>query len=50
LRIEAEVRDLLGVEDVLAFPTLTHIHNGVLPALVGQGTVLVDRRTHRTTR
>jgi len=36
------------VSDVLCFPTLTHIHNGVLPALAGEGTVLVDIRAHRT--
>jgi 8-amino-7-oxononanoate synthase len=47
-RIEAAVAELLGVEDVLAFPTLTHTHNGVLPALAAQGTLLVDRRAHRT--
>jgi 8-amino-7-oxononanoate synthase len=46
--VEAAVRDLLEVEDVLAFPTLTHTHNGVLPALAGQGTLLVDRRAHRS--
>ena len=33
---------------MLAFPTLTHTHNGVLPALAGEGTVLVDHRAHRT--
>jgi 8-amino-7-oxononanoate synthase len=47
-RVEAAVAELLGVDDVLAFPTLTHIHNGVLPALAAQGTLLVDRRAHRT--
>jgi 8-amino-7-oxononanoate synthase len=47
-RVEAAVAELLGVEDVLAFPTLTHVHNGVLPALAAQGTVLVDRRAHRS--
>jgi 8-amino-7-oxononanoate synthase len=47
-RVEAAVSELLGVEDVLAFPTLTHTHNGVLPALAGEGTVLVDARAHRT--
>jgi 8-amino-7-oxononanoate synthase len=47
-RVEAAVAELLGAEDVLAFPTLTHNHNGVLPALAAQGTVLVDRRAHRT--
>ena len=47
-RLEAAVRELLGVEDVLAFPTLTHTHNGVLPALAGEGTLLVETRGHRT--
>src|SRR5215208_3040513 len=47
-RVETAVSELLGVEDVLAFPTLTHTHNGVLPALAGEGTVLVDLRAHRT--
>jgi 8-amino-7-oxononanoate synthase len=47
-RVEATVSELLGVEDVLCFPTLTHTHNGVLPALAGEGTVLVDARAHRT--
>jgi 8-amino-7-oxononanoate synthase len=47
-QIEAAVRELLGVEDVLAFPSLTQTHNGVLPALAGDGTLLVDNRGHRT--
>jgi 8-amino-7-oxononanoate synthase len=47
-RAEAAIGELLGVEDVLAFPTLTHTHNGVLPALARAGTLLVDRRAHRT--
>jgi 8-amino-7-oxononanoate synthase len=47
-RVEATVSQLLGVEDVLCFPTLTHTHNGVLPALAGEGTVLLDHRAHRT--
>jgi 8-amino-7-oxononanoate synthase len=47
-QVEAEVADLLGVEDALAFATLTHIHNGVLPALVGEGTLLIDARAHQT--
>jgi 8-amino-7-oxononanoate synthase len=46
--VEAAVSELLGVEDVLAFPTLTHTHNGVIPALAEEGTLLVDRRAHRT--
>ena len=47
-RVEAAVSELLGVEEALAFPTLTHIHSGVLPALAGEGTDLVDLRAHRT--
>ena len=46
--MEAEVVDLLGVEDALAFPTLTPIHNGVLPALASEGTLLIDGRAHQT--
>jgi 8-amino-7-oxononanoate synthase len=42
------VAELLGAADVLALPTLTHTHNGVLPALVGEGTLLVDVRAHQT--
>jgi signal transduction histidine kinase len=51
-RVEDAVAELLGVEDVLAFPTLTHIHSGVLPALTAGGTLLADRRATRpsTTR
>ena len=47
-RVEAAVAELLEVEDALAFPTLTHTHNGVVPALAGEGTLLVDTRGHRT--
>jgi hypothetical protein len=36
-QVEAEVAELLGAEDVLALPTLTHTHFGVLPALAGEG-------------
>jgi 8-amino-7-oxononanoate synthase len=47
-RVEAAVGELLGVADALAFPTLTHTHNGVVPALAGEGTLLVDIRAHQT--
>jgi 8-amino-7-oxononanoate synthase len=47
-RVEAAVAELLGAADVLALPTLTHTHNGVLPALAGEGTLLVDIRAHQT--
>jgi 8-amino-7-oxononanoate synthase len=46
--IEEELTALLGAEDSLAFPTITHIHMSVLPTLVGKGAVFVDRYAHRT--
>jgi 8-amino-7-oxononanoate synthase len=47
-QVEAELVDLLGAEDALALPTLTHVHYGVLPALVNEGTLLLDTRAHQT--
>ena len=47
-QIEAGMRELLGVEDVLLLPTLTHIHAAVIPVLADGGTVLVDSRAHKT--
>jgi 8-amino-7-oxononanoate synthase len=47
-QIEEELRGLLGVEDVLLLPTLTHIHAAVIPVLAGSGTVLLDARAHKT--
>jgi 8-amino-7-oxononanoate synthase len=47
-QVEAELVELLGVEDALALPTLTHTHYGVLPALAGEGTLLIDARAHQT--
>jgi 8-amino-7-oxononanoate synthase len=47
-QVEAELVELLGVENALCLPTLTHIHNGVLPALAGEGTLLIDTRAHQT--
>src|SRR4051812_46134529 len=43
--IEASVARLLGVEDALVLPTVTHIHTSVLPALAGRGTIFVDGGT-----
>jgi 8-amino-7-oxononanoate synthase len=45
---EDQVTDLLGCEDVLALPSITHIHTGAIPLLAGGGTVFVDSRAHRT--
>jgi 8-amino-7-oxononanoate synthase len=47
-QIEAELRELLGVEDALLLPTLTHIHAAVIPVLAGSGTILLDARAHKT--
>src|SRR5919197_2729610 len=47
-RIEAELRELLGAEDVLALPTITHIHLSVIPVLAGEGTIYLDGRAHKT--
>ncbi len=48
-QIEAQLGELLGVEDVLLLlPTLTHIHAALIPVLADGGTVLVDSRAHKT--
>ncbi len=47
-QIEALLGELLGVEDVLLLPTLTHIHTALIPVLANCGTVLVDSRAHKT--
>ncbi len=47
-RIDAELAALLGAEDVLTLPTITHISSSVLPALADQGTVYLDARSHKT--
>src|SRR3954454_20586207 len=38
-QIEEEMTELLGCEDVLVLPTITHIHTSVIPVLVGDGTI-----------
>jgi 8-amino-7-oxononanoate synthase len=47
-QIEDQLAELLGVEDTLLLPTLTHIHAAVIPVLAGGGTVLLDARAHKT--
>jgi len=47
-QIEAALTELLGVEDALLLPTLTHIQAAVIPVLAGGGTVLLDARAHKT--
>jgi 8-amino-7-oxononanoate synthase len=46
--IEQRLTDLLGAPDTLLLPTITHIHLSVIPALAGQGTILLDSRAHKT--
>jgi 8-amino-7-oxononanoate synthase len=46
--IEERTADLLGAPDVLVLPTITHIHLSVIPALVGDGTVLLESQAHKT--
>lgn len=46
--IEEEMTELLACEDVLLLPTITHIHMSVIPVLVGDGTVFLDGRAHKT--
>jgi 8-amino-7-oxononanoate synthase len=46
--IETRLTELLGAEDSLVLPTITHIHMSVIPVLAGGGTVFLDRRAHKT--
>ena len=48
--IESTLAALLGTEDALVLPTVTHIHSSVLPALAGKGTIFVDGATRRAVR
>jgi 8-amino-7-oxononanoate synthase len=46
--IEEQMTDLIGCQDILVLPTITHIHTSVIPVLVGDGTIFVDGRAHKT--
>lgn len=46
--IEALLTELLGCEDSLVLPTITHIHMSVIPVLAGTGTIFLDGRSHKT--
>nr|WP_131769774.1 pyridoxal phosphate-dependent aminotransferase family protein [Candidatus Protofrankia californiensis] len=48
IEIEQELTELLGAEDSLTLPTITHIHLSVIPALAGQGTIFLDHNAHRS--
>jgi 8-amino-7-oxononanoate synthase len=47
-QIEARLTELLGCEDSLVLPTITHIHASVIPILAASGTVFLDARAHKT--
>jgi 8-amino-7-oxononanoate synthase len=46
--LEDTTTRLLGSEDVLLLPTITHIHMSVIPVLVGGGVLFLDGRAHKT--
>jgi 8-amino-7-oxononanoate synthase len=46
--IEAQLTALLGSEDALVLPTITHIHMSVIPLLAASGTIFLDARAHKT--
>jgi 8-amino-7-oxononanoate synthase len=46
--IETRLTDLLGAEDTLVLPTITHIHMSVIPVLAGVGSIFLDGRSHKT--
>lgn len=46
---EEALADLIGVEDTLILPTVTLIHIGVMPALLGKdGVMFLDKSAHMT--
>jgi 8-amino-7-oxononanoate synthase len=47
-QIEEKLTELVGSEDSLVLPTITHIHMSVIPVLAGDGTVFLDGRAHKT--
>jgi 8-amino-7-oxononanoate synthase len=46
--IEERLTALLGCEDTLVLPTITHIHASVIPILASSGTIFLDARAHKT--
>ncbi len=47
-QIETRLTALLGCEDTLVLPTITHIHASVIPVLAASGTIFLDTRAHKT--
>jgi 8-amino-7-oxononanoate synthase len=46
--IEERLTALLGCDDTLVLPTITHIHMSVIPLLAASGTIFLDARAHKT--
>jgi 8-amino-7-oxononanoate synthase len=46
--IEERLTALLGAENSLVLPTITHIHMSVIPVLAASGTIFLDARAHKT--
>jgi 8-amino-7-oxononanoate synthase len=46
--IEQRLTALLGSQDSLVLPTITHIHMSVIPILAASGTIFLDSRAHKT--
>src|SRR6195952_5065435 len=46
--IEERLTALIGSEDSLVLPTITHIHLSVIPLLAASGTIFLDARAHKT--
>ena len=47
-QIEERLTELLGSDDSLVLPTITHIHMSVIPLLAASGTIFLDARAHKT--
>jgi 8-amino-7-oxononanoate synthase len=47
-QIAERLTALLGSEDSLVLPTITHIHMSVIPLLAASGTIFLDARAHKT--
>ncbi|HEV2998126.1 MAG TPA: aminotransferase class I/II-fold pyridoxal phosphate-dependent enzyme [Solirubrobacteraceae bacterium] len=47
-QIEERLTELLGSQDSLVLPTITHIHMAVIPVLARSGTIFLDARSHKT--
>ncbi|MDT9692820.1 aminotransferase class I/II-fold pyridoxal phosphate-dependent enzyme [Streptomyces sp. P9(2023)] len=47
-QIEERLTELLGAPDTLLLPTITLIHQSVIPLLAGDGRVFVEAQAHRT--